>query len=286
MKQVLITGHEGFVGREFQRQMQDWEITGIDIKHGHDCRVFFHDRHHIKYDLVIHLAAVIGGRVGIEREPLSVATDLAIDADFFNWVERTRQERVVYFSSSAAYPVWMQSNGAKRLQESDLSLTHIGEPDMTYGWAKLTGEYLSEFSSAIVHVFRPFSGYGLGQDVTYPFPAYIKRAQERVSPFRIWGPGTQTRDFIHINDIVRAVLTAVDQGFTKPVNLCTGKPTSFNELAGMVTRQAGYFPQIERVQDAPVGVMHRVGDPTLMRTFYSPRIDIQQGVRLALEGRM
>jgi len=93
---ILITGHKGFVGRHFVAALPDSEITGIDLKDGNDCRDYFKNNK-TKFDLVIHLAAIVGGRATIEGEPLSVATDLSIDAEFFNWVHETKPTHVVYF---------------------------------------------------------------------------------------------------------------------------------------------------------------------------------------------
>ena len=111
---ILITGHKGFVGRNFVKALPDSEITGIDLKDGNDCRDFFKTNTD-QFDLVIHLAAIVGGRATIEGEPLSVATDLSIDAEFFNWVQRTKPINTVYFSSSAAYPIVLQ-NSHRRYQ--------------------------------------------------------------------------------------------------------------------------------------------------------------------------
>ena len=102
MKKILITGHLGFVGRHylkyFENNKETHHITGVDIKEGNDCRDFFKENDE-KFDLVIHLAAIVGGRETIENDPLAVATDLSIDAEFFNWTVRTKQEKVIYFSS-------------------------------------------------------------------------------------------------------------------------------------------------------------------------------------------
>ena len=58
-----------------------------------------------QFDMVFHCAALVGGRLFIESAPLSVALDLSIDAEFFNWAIRTKPKAVAYFSSSAAYPI-------------------------------------------------------------------------------------------------------------------------------------------------------------------------------------
>jgi nucleoside-diphosphate-sugar epimerase len=285
---ILITGHMGFVGKYFMRKYKNHDITGIDIKEGNDCRDFFKtDDNH--YDMIIHLAAIVGGRETIENNPLSVATDLAIDSDMMQWALRTKPGRVVYFSSSAAYPIHIQQFGGFRLRESDIDLNEIKNPDLTYGWAKLTGEYCLRFleeKGIRVHIFRPFSGYGTDQDLSYPFPSFIKRANDLMNPFDIWGDGTQVRDFIHMKDIVDAVDEAIKQDIQGPVNLGSGIATSFNQLKEIVCGMKGYNPEVNHIGTAPVGVMHRVAQPSKMLSFYKPKINLYDGISRALRGEI
>lgn len=288
---ILVTGHRGFVGRGFLRYFDGHghDITGVDIlgPSARDAREFFRNDT-TRFDLVVHLAAVVGGRTMIDGEPLKVATDLAIDSDMFQWALRTRPARVIYYSSSAAYPTDLQNDlaFARPLAERDIKLTgNIGRPDQTYGWAKLTGEMLAEHARADgvkVHVFRPFSGYGEDQAADYPFRAFADRARRRADPFEIWGAGTQARDFIHIDDVVAATMTAVDLDVEGPTNLCTGRDTSFLELAALFAKEAGYDPTFTPRPDKPVGVQHRVGDPTKMLVFYTPKVELEEGVHRAL----
>lgn len=288
MKKILITGHRGFVGRNFVKSYagdKNVSIEGIDIDGGMDIRDFV-KKDRTKYDLVIHLAAIVGGRKTIEGSPLSVATDLSIDAEVFNWALTTKPKHFVYFSSSAAYPTSLQvADMHLPLKEDMIDLSDVRNPDLTYGWAKLTGEFLAQFlerEGIKVHVFRPFSGYGSDQSPDYPFPMYIKRALRRDDPFEIWGDGTQTRDFIHIEDIVNAVKTAVDLDVQGPVNLGWGRSTSFNELAKLVTAEAGYSPEFRHILDAPIGVVNRVGNVDKLFSFYEPKISLEEGIRRAM----
>ena len=284
---ILITGHKGFVGKYFMKKYKGEDIFGIDIKQGNDCRDFFKVNRDY-FDLVIHLAAIVGGRDTIENNPLSVATDLAIDSDMIQWALQTKPGRVIYFSSSAAYPINLQNeNWHHRLIESDIDLKDTRLPDMTYGWAKLTGEYCLQYLEAEgvkVNVFRPFSGYGTDQDLSYPFPSFIKRALDLKDPFDIWGDGKQVRDWIHIQDIVDAVDEAIKQDIQGPVNLGSGIPTKFNELAKMVTGIQGYSPEFNHIVTAPQGVMFRCCDNRKMLSFYKPKINIYQGISNALKG--
>ena len=286
---ILITGHMGFVGKYFMRKYADHDITGIDIKEGNDCRDFFKTNTD-KFDLIIHLAAIVGGRQTIEGNPLSVATDLAIDSDMIQWALRTKPGRVVYFSSSAAYPIVYQTGVTENtLMEKNIDLNNLKMPDLTYGWAKLTGEYCLQFLEAEgikVNVFRPFSGYGTDQDLDYPFPSYIHRAKNLMNPFDIWGDGTQVRDFIHMQDIVDAVDEAIKQDIQGAVNLCSGVATTFNELQQIVCGIAGYSPEVNHIVDAPKGVMYRVGNPYKMLSFYKPKINLYDGIARALRGQI
>jgi nucleoside-diphosphate-sugar epimerase len=278
---ILITGDAGFVGTHFRNALSEHEIVGVDIKNGLDARHFF-ATDSTYFDLVIHLAAIVGGRATIEGSPLSVAVDLAIDSDMFQWALKTRPGRIIYYSSSAAYPIHLQDYGSThKLVESDIDLDNIQSPDLTYGWAKLTGEMLAKYverEGLRVHVFRPFSGYGEDQALDYPFPSFIKRGVEKANPFTIWGTGNQVRDFIHIEDVVAATIEAVRQDVEGPTNLGTGIAFSFNELAELVSEIVDYKPEYERILNAPEGVQYRCSDPSKMLSFYTPKISLEEGI--------
>lgn len=303
-KHALVTGSEGFVGRHFVPFLknQGYFVTGIDIKSTNvagadimlngDCREFFvsdggtglsHE-----YDLVVHLAAIVGGRLTIEGFPLSVAIDLAIDSDMFNWAVRSGQPRVVYYSSSAAYPIQLQTKSpvVRTLKEGDINLQDIRTPDFSYGWTKLTGEMLAGYAEqqgVRVHVFRPFSGYGEDQDLDYPFPTFINRVKRREDPFTIWGTGEQVRDFVHIDDVVAATMEAVRLDIEGPVNLGSGIPVSFNQLADMMFEASGWHPnKVAHKTDMPEGVFYRCANNQKLSSFYTPSITLEEGICRAL----
>lgn len=297
MKTALVTGHQGFVGRHMVRALETdgYTVTGLDIldrPNPHDCRDYFRTFDH-RFDLVVHCAAVVGGRTLIDGEPLRLAAeDLSIDAEMFRWALRTRPGRIVYFSSSAAYPVELQQPGLRHpLRETDIGGWHIGMPDATYGWVKLTGERLAEEANAEgirTHVFRPFSGYGADQALDYPFPAIVQRAVEHsAGPFRVWGSANSTRDWVHIDDVVGCVMAHIDADVVGPVNICTGVATTFRDLARRALARAGRH-DVEIVGDTakPMGVMHRVGHPGQMLEVYQPRIDIADGIDRAVAALM
>jgi UDP-glucose 4-epimerase len=243
---------------------------------------------------VFHFAAIVGGRAKIDGDPLLVARDLSIDAEFFYWITRQKPERVLYPSSSAAYPINLQTeDGAIALKESDIDFNDMGQPDMTYGWTKLTGEFLAKIAASHygVHItcIRPFSGYGEDQDLTYPTPAIARRAALKEDPFEVWGTGNQGRDFVHIDDILDCTLLAMEKiSDGTAINIGQGILTSFNDLIGIFTEFAGYNPTIKQLLDKPVGVHSRYSDMTWVKENlgWEPKISIKEGMRRVYEAAL
>jgi nucleoside-diphosphate-sugar epimerase len=292
---ALVTGSAGFVGRHMLDALdrQGWSTAGIDITDGYDALDYFRTSR-ARWDLVVHAAASAPHRAAIDGEPQHFARNLMLDAAMFDWAVRTGQGRVLYLSSSAAYPHCLQRDDTlDRLVEDDISLTSALEPDSVYGWTKLTGERLAAEARKAglpVTVVRPFSGYGEDQSENFPFRALIERARRRENPFVIWGDGNQVRDWMHIDDVIAGALavvqaqTVLEADPSEPVNLCTGVGWSMAELAHIACDLVGYKPCFEYLADKPAGVAYRVGDPTRLRRYYEPKIDLAEGIARALRG--
>lgn len=322
MTKVLVTGGAGFVGRNLTKRLLDkkWNVVVVDsiakntgaippdkgwpifdprdyINFSYinqDCRDYFRENTGEEFDYIFHLAAVVGGRLTLENNQLAVATNLAIDSDMWSWAVQSRVGKVVNFSSSAAYPINLQVLSDKMVLLKENMITFestIGMPDLTYGWAKLTSEYLGKNAWAKYGVksisYRPFSGYGLDQDLSYPFPSICKRALENIGSktFKVWGSGMQARDFIHIDDCINGILTTMDNiDDGDALNLSTGKPTSFFEFARIATAALGYNPEIVGDLEMPAGVGSRVGDTEKqIKMGIRTQIDFEIGIKLALE---
>ena len=320
MRKILITGGAGFVGRRFCRRFLDAgdevhcvdpiaaDTGGIDpsgrwplfapneFKSFHfykqDCRDWFDAHSDSDFDYVVHLAAMVGGRAMIENRPLAVADDLAIDAEYWQWAERAKPAKTLCFSSSAAYPIKYQRQGDYRLLTEDMIgfEEDLGMPDMSYGWAKLTCEYLAKLAYEKHGLrsicYRPFSGYGEDQDDTYPFPSIVKRAMAHAGEpvLTVWGTGDQMRDFIHIEDCVDgafATMDSIDDG--DALNLSTGIYTSFKEFARMAAEVIGYSPTVVGMSDKPAGVFARGGDTTKQASLgFRAQTSFDEGIRRAV----
>ena len=321
MKYHLIPGGCGFVGRNLTKRLIDTTSDMIvivdDLSTGRvpkawlnidekgliekgrvvffdqDIRAFLkdiaepeHEFYGVQFSDVFQLAAIVGGRSMIDGDPLKIALNLAIDAEFFHWASSHKPERILYPSSSAAYPVAIQTKeNNKPLIESDISLETIGLPDMTYGWSKVTGELLAKFAHShyglSVACIRPFSGYGEDQEVDYPIPAIGARLARREDPVEVWGTGEQGRDFVHIDDVIDVMLLGLDkiQDGTA-INIGSGKLTSFKEIIKTYAEIAGYDPAIKQLLDNPVGTFSRYCDMSFVKDAlgWSPKISLKEGL--------
>jgi len=320
MKKSLVTGGCGFVGRHLIARLlraghevhcvdsivplsggiapEQWPLfVPLDFKnfyfYKNDCRDWFKENCDTEFDYAFHLAAMVGGREMIENNPLAVADDLSIDAQYWQWAVKARPAKNIVFSSSAAYPVELQRPDRYILLKEEMITfeDRIGMPDMTYGWAKLTNEYLAKLAfekHGLKSVcYRPFSGYGEDQDASYPFPGICKRvlANRGAPEITVWGSGCQMRDFIHIEDCITGILSTMDRiDDASAMNLSTGIYTSFIEFAQITAELCGFKPQIKGTSDKPEGVFARGGDTNRQREFgFSHTISFRDGIARALK---
>jgi len=302
MKRALVTGSDGFVGRHMEAWFlqHGWETNICDITYDFPVQEFVRQPHRasgsgvfqFRYDVVVHAAAQGPNRKAIDTTPSAFVYNTMLDALMFEWAIRTKQRRFVYLSSSAIYPAnlqWATAHEDGRITDGILLKETLAEgaPFDHYGLAKLHGEHMAAYARQAglpVTVVRPFTGYGSDQTIDFPFRAFVERARHRVDPFPVWGSAQQVRDFIHIDDICEAIMVLVDAEVTLPVNLCTGIGTTFEELKQLVCAEAGYNPAIQVLNDEPMGVQYRVGDPTFLNHFYVPKVTLGDGVHRAFLG--
>jgi nucleoside-diphosphate-sugar epimerase len=303
---VLVTGSAGFLGRRFYRLHRDAgdRVVGVDNLSGNDldesCVDYAADATSVfqeyDYDLAYHFAAPVGGRLKIEGDPMFNADSLRLDSAFFRWAAAGHCQTLVYPSSSAVYGTYLQDSDGKPLVEGDMEFKGGGwwyPPDEMYGFTKLAGEYLAwkaERYGVRTLCIRPFSGYGEGQSFDYPIPSIAARALRRENPLTIWGSGQQTRDFIHVDDIVRITCLAAGFGIVPngthgyhALNLGSGVATTFYEVAALFAEIVGYEPVIVSDETKPQGVYKRYADIGRQRQVSKePLISLREGLTRVL----
>jgi len=236
-------------------------------------------------DCVYHLAARVRVPESIhyprEYNDVNVGGTVAL----MEAMRDTGVRRVVFASSGALY-------GEQAHQP--VSEQQPPFPNSPYGVSKIAAEYYASTLGALYNIetvsLRIFNAYGPGQELppSYPpvIPQLLKQAQTGGS-LVILGDGTQTRDFVYVDDVVEALLSAATATDVNRavINVGSGQEISINELASRVVRVSGRQAHILHNQTQSGGVSRLVADVRLARELlgWTPRVALDDGLRLTLE---
>ena len=192
---------------------------------------------------------------------------------------------VVYASSAAVYG----DTGEPPLQEE-----HRPAPTSAYGADKLGGEIHAGLASRLFGVptlgLRFFNVYGPGQPAASPYSGVITLFADRLArgeALTIFGTGRQTRDFVHVDDVVQALLAGMERMPGEGggvVNVCTGRETSILELARTLAELAGTPLRVVHEPARPGDIMRSAGCPRLLASTLgvSARTAMREGLERTL----
>ena len=241
MTKVLITGAAGFVGRHLVRAClkKGWDVIGIDVRTGAEdggeiVRADLLDRPAVArllrdVDYVFHEGAVSSSPM-FEPDPShGVEVNVMGGLYLLQASAEAGVKRFVYASTSSLYgslPVPWREDMA------------IPAPPNAYAASKLAFEYFAKMYTLRGELgtvgLRYFSVYGPGEEPKGPYANMISQflwAMRRSEPPVVYGDGHQTRDFTHVDDIVRANLLALGtESVGEVFNVGTGRETSINKL--------------------------------------------------------
>lgn len=226
-------------------------------------------------ELIFHLGIPSSSPMYREN-PLLVGEAIS---GFMNVMELAKQNqaKVVYASSSSMY------RGCPRPNREDMQT----EPFDYYTEARLAMERLARVYHQFHGVFsagmRFFSVYGPHERAKGKYANVITQMILN-NEFTIYGDGSQTRDFTHVDDIVRALVLAADKNGAFVFNVGTGRETSFNEVAKLIQKikplKIKYVPNplenyVERTQ----------ADTSLVKRelSWAPTVKLEDGVRRTVE---
>ncbi|ELZ07882.1 NAD-dependent epimerase/dehydratase family protein [Natrialba aegyptia] len=228
-------------------------------------------------DLIFHQAALVSVSRSVDAPRRSNETNL--DASLLV-LEQARQEdaRVVVASSAAVYG---------HPDELPISETASTDPNSPYGIQKLaldqyTRRYAELYDLPTV-ALRYFNAYGPRQQGPYSGVISTFLDQARADdPITIDGDGEQTRDFVHVSDIVRANLqAATTDAVGTAYNIGTGERTSIRELAELVRDAVGSTAPIVHREPRPGDIRHSGADITKARREleFEAQVGLESGIR-------
>ena len=303
MKKALVCGAGGFIGGhlvKYLKQKGYW-VRGVDLKHNQ-----FQPVHEFADDFVIgdlRDPDVVSGVVSGVSEVYQLAADMGgagfvftgqNDADIMHnsalininvafESSKAGVDKVFYSSSACMYPEHNQldPNNPNCTEDS----AYPANPDSEYGWEKLFSERLflafmrnKNLTVRVARFHNIFGPYGTWTGGREKAPAaFCRKVAEAAdgSQIEIWGPGTQTRSFLHVDECVEAVFRFMHSDFEGPVNIGSEEMISINDFAQMAIDISGKNLTINNIDGdefikkyghkCPVGVNGRNSDNTLYK---------------------
>jgi len=244
-------------------------------------------------EIVIHLAAVFGGRGFVDTRPADCCSCFAMNQNVFRASHEAGVERVHYASTACVYPDELQNqyDSDYLLREEDAWRDGFASCDRSYGWAKFMGELqLRSFQEQYGlkgSICRYVTAYGDGENDTHAIIALIKRAVERQDPYVVWGTGEQDRDFTFVDDIVEGSLLATEKIVdATPINLGTAKRYKIKDVVKLILELVGHRPaRLIFDPTKPVGVLSRALDNQRAKRLlgWEPRFDLERGLRRTID---
>lgn len=299
-KHVLVTGGAGFLGsfvveklkargceHIFVPRRKDYDLTQIEA-----VRRLYREA---RPDIVIHLAAVVGGIGANRRNPGKFFYENAIMG--LQMMEEARQHNVKKFvaiGTICAYPKFTPVP----FREEDLWNGYPEETNAPYGLAKKMMLVQSQayreqygFNSIFllpVNLYGPRDNFDL--ESSHVIPALIRKcleAKERGDDHIItWGDGSSTREFLYVEDAAEGILLATEQyNSSDPVNLGAGHEISIKNLVEMIARLTGYQGQIKWDTTRPNGQPRRALDTSKAEKLFGfkAKMPLEEGLRRTIK---
>jgi GDP-D-mannose 3', 5'-epimerase len=311
---VLVTGGAGMIGSNLVRRLRalDAEVTVVDnlwrgrLDYLYDDGVpvidLDKDFHALDLsipgvldsllpavDIVFHLADVVAG-IGyvFSNEGSIFRQNLLINSNVISSVRERPVAGFVYVGTACSFPAHLQTGPeAAPLTEDDL---YPASPESGYGWSKLMGQYEAELleheTGVPVSVLVLHNVYGVPTDYTADkgqvIPSLVRKAiRAPEEPFVVWGSGSQGRAFVHVNDVVSALVSAASRGLGQgAIQIGPDTCTTIREVAETVVEISEKEISIEYDRTKPEGDRGRRADYAKAREVlgWTPSVSLRDGI--------
>ena len=257
MARVLITGGAGFIGHHtsllaldsgYEVHILDNLSTGLEanvenivskggVFHHGDVR----DAETLKHcmqgaDFVIHLAAQVSVSASVQHPDLTLSVNIDGTTAVLAAAQESRVQRLIFASSAAVYG---DSENVPIKESAPLT------PQSPYAVSKIVGEELCRRSEIETCSMRFFNVYGEGQSQTGGYAAVIPAFKSAIVEGKIpkvFGDGTQIRDFIHVEDLAAIIVRALQTDYLpSEMNLASGIGTSILQLLEILGAEKAEF---------------------------------------------
>jgi GDP-L-fucose synthase len=284
-KKVVVTGGAGFLGSAVMEKLRQRGCppastvavrrAEFDLAHEDGVRRMYEVH---RPDVVVHLAAVVGG-IGANREsPGSFYyQNMVMGTMLMEYARLAAVEKFVAIGTICAYPKFTPVP----FREEDLWSGYPEETNAPYGLAKKmllvqSQAYRQQYGFNSIYLL-PVNLYGprdnFDPNSSHVIPALIRKcveAVERGDPVvEIWGTGRATREFLYVEDAAEGILLAAEHyDGAEPVNLGAGFEIAIRDLAELIAKLTGFTGRLAWNTSQPDGQPRRCLDTSRAATFF------------------
>jgi len=292
---IYVAGHKGLVGSALVRRIESvgkhtWIGATRDELDLCDRNAVFDFIGQHRPDGVIIAAAKVGGIVANRDYPVEfLSENVQVQTNLMDAAHKFDVENLVFLGSSCIYPKF----APQPINEDSLLTGPLEETNEAYAIAKIAGvklvqAYRKEFGRKWTSAM-PTNLYGPGDNFdpqsSHVLPALLRKFHEaslsREKSVTLWGSGSPRREFLHVDDLAKAVLFLL-QGYdgATAINVGTGVDLEISELASLIAQVTGYDGQINWDTSKPDGTPQKLLDVGRINNLgWTSEITLAQGLR-------
>jgi len=290
---IVVAGATGLAGSAITRTFESTgqEVIGInrdvvDLLDFDKTNQFFND---VKPTLVVDAAARVGGISANDAFPVEFLEDnIRIQTNLMHSAHNAKVKKFIFLGSSCIYP----RDCKQPIREEYFMTGPLEATNSAYAIAKIAGielinSYRKQYGYKWISLM-PTNLYGPGDNFdlngSHVFPALIRRFVEAVEAdiqkIVLWGSGSPKREFLHVDDLARAVLLASEKyDSSLHLNIGTGVDISIKDLAQKIAEASGFEGEILWDTSKPDGTPRKVLEVSRIKQLgWSPRVTLEEGI--------